>query len=179
MRRTVGTVLVLGISLSLFTEAFAAVDEVRLQVKGLACPFCTYGIEKNLKKLPGVSSVETTIRTGIVRVKLGPGVALELEGLQQAVARSGFTLDHVAATVTGRLTSREGRAALEVQPGGQSFLLLETGSKEVSDELSSSTREKLSQASAEGSRLLSITGRVHGHAGMPPGLSVEAFEVAP
>jgi mercuric ion binding protein len=176
MRRVRGVLVWIGCFL--FTGVLAAVDEVRLQVKGLACPFCTYGIEKNLNKLPGVTSVETTIRTGIVRVRLGPGVALDLEGLRQAVARSGFTLDHVAATVTGRLTSHDGRPALQAEPGGQSFLLLEAGREEMFEELSETTRDRLSQVSAGGSRQLTVTGRVHGHVGMPPGLSVEAFEVA-
>ncbi len=42
------------------TSTVASVGEIRLYVDGLACPFCTFGIEKSLKKVPGVVSVETT-----------------------------------------------------------------------------------------------------------------------
>ena len=52
------------------TSAVTSVGEIRLYVEGLACPFCTFGIEKSLKKVPGVVSVETTIRTGLVRIQL-------------------------------------------------------------------------------------------------------------
>lgn len=162
----------------LAVPAFAAVEEVRLQVKGLACPFCTYGIEKNLKKLPGVVSVETTIRTGVVRIKVAPGTALDVEGFKRAVIDSGFTFEHLEATVTGKLVRRDGRPALGTGSGRQVFLLVEASPEGVSEELSRGTLERLEKASGNGSHMLTVIGRVHGHVGMPPALSVQSFEAA-
>ena len=59
------------------TSTFASINEVRVYVEGLACPFCTFGIEKNLKKVPGIVSLETTIRTGLVRIQMEPGASLD------------------------------------------------------------------------------------------------------
>lgn len=158
------------------TSAMGSVDEIRLHVKGLACPFCVFGIEKSLKQLPGVVSLETTIRTGVIGIKVKPGAPLDPARLQEAVVKSGFTLDHIEATVTGKLMTRDGRPALEATPGGQVFLLLEGGAAGPLQLPAPETLDKLKQASADGSRPLTISGRVHGHADMPPALAVEAFE---
>ena len=38
-------------------------ETYKLRVDGLACPFCSYGIEKQLGKLPGVTSLKTNIKS--------------------------------------------------------------------------------------------------------------------
>ncbi|MDQ3269572.1 MAG: heavy-metal-associated domain-containing protein [Pseudomonadota bacterium] len=52
--------LTLGL-LVLAANALASPASYRLRVDGLACPFCAYGIEKQLSKLDGVARVETDI----------------------------------------------------------------------------------------------------------------------
>ena len=41
--------------------AQAQILEAELKVKGLACPFCAYGLERKLKKLAGAQSVKVFI----------------------------------------------------------------------------------------------------------------------
>lgn len=167
-------VAVAAVMTGLFASpALASVEQIRLHVRGLACPFCVFGIEKNLKKLPGVASVETTIRTGLVRLQIEPGAGLDTARLEQAVVKSGFTLDGIEATVTGRLVSRDEWPALEAEPGGQIFLLVEGRGP-----LSTETLQKLKRASRDGSIPLTVSGRVHGHASRPPSLAVQSFEAA-
>ena len=61
-------------------------------VDGLACPFCAYGIEKQLRRIDGVDSVSTDIAGGTVTVTMEEGVTLE-EGLaEKAVKNAGFKL---------------------------------------------------------------------------------------
>ena len=95
------------------TSALASVGEVRLYVEGLACPFCTFGIEKNLKKVPGVVSLETTIRTGLLRIQLEPGTQLDPAALNEAVKKSGFTPSRIEVTVTGTLVTGDEHPALK------------------------------------------------------------------
>ncbi len=85
----IATVLVM--SFWLMTNA-AHAETYTLQVDGLACPFCSYGIEKQLRNLAGVSEVTTSIKTGTVRVETKSGVKLTKADLRAAVKRSGFTL---------------------------------------------------------------------------------------
>lgn len=53
------TALLAGLLLSL--TALAAGPQYALEVKGLACPFCAYGIEKRLNKMEGVEEVEIDV----------------------------------------------------------------------------------------------------------------------
>ncbi len=161
------------------TFALTSVGEIRLYVEGLACPFCTFGIEKSRKKVPGVVSLETTIRTGLVRIQLEPGAQLDPAALNEAVKKSGFTPSRIEVTVTGTLVTSNEHPALKSSETGQTFRLVEPGPEGTFELLSAELLEKLRSASANGSERLTVSGRVHGHAELPPALAVESFEVAP
>lgn len=64
----------------------------RIQADGLACPFCAYGIEKQLSAVEGVESVETDIKSGSVMVTMKTGAALDEATAAEAVERAGFTM---------------------------------------------------------------------------------------
>ena len=66
--------------------------EIVMRVDGLACAFCAYGLEKKLKKLEGVESVDISLNKGLVRIKLREGYTLEEETLKKIVKESGFVL---------------------------------------------------------------------------------------
>lgn len=76
----------------LATAAVAGGPRYALQVDGLACPFCAYGIEKQLRRIPGVEHIQTDIEAGVVCVTMAEGHALEQSQAAQAVAEAGFTL---------------------------------------------------------------------------------------
>jgi len=76
--------------------AWAAGASYRLQVAGLACPFCAYGIEKQLNALEGVDEVETHIKEGAVIVIMDEGASLDQATAERAVEAAGFTLDDFA-----------------------------------------------------------------------------------
>ena len=63
-----------------------------VEVDGLACPFCAYGIEKQLSAIEGVESVETDIKSGAVIVTMAPGSTLDEDAARKAVEAAGFTL---------------------------------------------------------------------------------------
>ena len=172
-------VLILGALVFLSTApTFAAIDKVQLYVEGLACPFCTFGIEKSLKKVPGVVSLETTIRTGLVEIEMAPGEPLDPSALNEAVRKAGFTPSRIEATITGKLSTSNEHPALTSSGNGQGFRLVEPGSDGTFELLSPETLEKLNQVSEHGSKILTISGQVHSHMGLPPALGVERFEVA-
>ncbi len=171
--------IVAALLLSGATSTFASISEVRLYVEGLACPFCTFGIEKSLKKVPGVVSLETTIRTGLVRVEMEPGVPLDPTALNGAVKRAGFTPSEIEATITGKLSISNEHPALASSGDGQTFRLVESGPEGTFELLTAETLEKLKRAAQDGSELLAISGRIHTHVeGMPPALAVQDFELA-
>jgi mercuric ion binding protein len=70
----------------------AAAAQYRLQVDGLACPFCAYGIEKELLKTDGVENVRIDIDAGAVLVTTREGTAMSQDQADRIVQNAGFTL---------------------------------------------------------------------------------------
>ena len=85
------TAIWLGLML-LASSVYAAGPSYRIEVDGLACPFCAYGIEKKLNASPGVERVETDIKHGVVIVTMDDGAALDETAAKRAVKEAGFTL---------------------------------------------------------------------------------------
>lgn len=67
-------------------------DRYLIYVDGLACPFCAYGIEKQLKKIDGVDKLETDVEKGRVVIVMADGHSLARSDVEQAVDDAGFTL---------------------------------------------------------------------------------------
>ena len=63
-----------------------------IQVNGLTCPFCAYGLEKKLKKVKGVESVSLDLEKDEVVVIVGAGERVEEETVRKAVRGAGFSV---------------------------------------------------------------------------------------
>ncbi len=74
------------------SSAYAAGDEYRVGVDGLACPFCVYGVEKQLNKLEGIERMDTDIQDGQLVLFMQEGATLSEQSIREAVNRAGFTL---------------------------------------------------------------------------------------
>jgi len=61
-------------------------------VDGMACPFCVYGLEKQIKRLDGVTEVETDLEQGKNFVWVADDGDLERAEVDEAVRNAGFTL---------------------------------------------------------------------------------------
>jgi len=70
----------------------AASHVYRLYVDGLACPFCAYGVEKNLLAVAGVEKLDIDLEGNFITVVMETGNRLDEERAKQAVSDSGFTL---------------------------------------------------------------------------------------
>ena len=63
-----------------------------LRVDGLACPFCAYGVEKQLSKIAGVEGIDVDISAGTVTILMAHDAELDESTARQAVDDSGFSL---------------------------------------------------------------------------------------
>ena len=72
--------------------AFAAPTQYQLRVDGLACPFCAYGIEKELNRTEGVAGIAIDINAGIVTVTMAEGATMTEAKADRIVKDAGFTL---------------------------------------------------------------------------------------
>ena len=92
MKRMQKTGMALAIMLFTTMSALAEPQTYALKVDGLACPFCAFGIEKQLGRIAGVDKLDTDIKAGVVRLTMKDGRLLDEADAKQAVARAGFTL---------------------------------------------------------------------------------------
>lgn len=63
-----------------------------LQVDGLACPYCGYGVEKQFSKQDGVTGTDIQLEAGVVVVSVTDGTRFSDEELEDIVDRAGFAL---------------------------------------------------------------------------------------
>lgn len=73
-------------------NVWAGEDHILLGVDGMSCPFCVYGIEKQLKKIDGVEDVSTDLAQGNIWIEAtGPDVLSE-DSARLLLQEAGFTL---------------------------------------------------------------------------------------
>ena len=65
-------------------------QKIVIKVEGLYCPFCAYGLEKQLKKMNGFKKVEVNLKHGVAELHIKPGVTVTDAAIQQAVEDAGF-----------------------------------------------------------------------------------------
>lgn len=149
-------------------------QELGLRVDGLSCPFCAYGIEKKLKKVNHIASLEIQMEEGLVVIQPEPGTSVDLAALAKAVTEGGFTPRTVTVKARGSLSELDDRPVLSLP--GDTLLIL------ADDE---TTGALVSEAGGtDAGRLVDVRGVVdfnhvpEGHAGHPFTLTLESFEVA-
>ena len=76
----------------LFSSAVLADTHYHIEVDGIACPFCLYGIEKKLRKLDGVTEIQSDLEEGRIFIKVADGATLSEDRVREAVKSAGFTL---------------------------------------------------------------------------------------
>lgn len=87
--------LCLFLLLSLHTQAQdQPIDErvyIKIEIKGLACPYCAFGMEKELKKISGVEKVEIELKKGLAFISTPVSQKPEEQQLAQVITDAGFT----------------------------------------------------------------------------------------
>lgn len=68
---------------------------IKIEVKGLSCPFCAYGLEKKLKEIEGATDVEIDIKQGLATFKIDKNQQPKKDQLRKAVKDAGFTPEEI------------------------------------------------------------------------------------
>lgn len=64
---------------------------VSMQVDGMSCPFCAYGLEKKMLQLDGVENLKIDIEKGMVTFQVQEGKTVTDDQLRKVVKDAGFT----------------------------------------------------------------------------------------
>lgn len=84
--------------------AQAQVERVTLRFDGLACPFCVFNIEKQVKKIDGVDRTvdfENDLKHGLIWFAWDPGRPFDSETIRKVSGKTGFTLREIRISAAG------------------------------------------------------------------------------
>lgn len=73
----------------------ASAKEVSVTVKGMVCGFCAQGIEKKLKALPAVGSVEVSLEKKIVKIKTKENQTITDQQIDGILKESGYNVEKI------------------------------------------------------------------------------------
>jgi len=66
-------------------------QQVQVEVDGLSCPFCAYGLEKKLSGIDGVASIKIDIDQGMAILTVSENKVITEEEIRKVVEQAGFT----------------------------------------------------------------------------------------
>lgn len=150
----------------------AQIDKVTVRVDGLSCPFCAYGLQKQLKRVSGVKGVKIYVDRGRAELTVAEGESVDFSAIEDAIKKGGYTPRDIWVEATGRIEQWNGQPALVIPENDVKFLLAEN------DHL-----RKLNDAlSGQKDRSVFIAGKLEkqnprGHHGHPYTLIIERFEL--
>jgi len=64
---------------------------IKMEVNGMACPYCAYGMEKELKKVPGVGDVKIQLKEGLAYIATLKKQQPSKKSLALIIKNAGFT----------------------------------------------------------------------------------------
>lgn len=68
---------------------------IKIEIKGLACPYCAFGMEKKLKKVVGVDNVEIELKEGLAYISTPTHQKPTKEALKKIILEGGFTVGKI------------------------------------------------------------------------------------
>ena len=89
--------------------------KVTVEVDGLACPFCAYGLEQRIQEIPSVQQSIINIEAGTVELTPNEGEHIDIDEVKAAVKAGGFTArEEVGVSLAGQLIDWNGNSALSI-----------------------------------------------------------------
>lgn len=181
-------ILALGLgvlSILSLTRAYAEVESINVEVKGLRCEFCVKKAEGSLHDINWIKSAHVDLDASVAHIMVKKGMPIDIEELNQKVKGSGFTSEKVEITATGELTQYDGYIALRMKGSGQVVLLTDEDVADKDNEkqgiksvkgISDKKLKELKEISLDGIKEITITGFAYSHKILSPSLSVEKIE---
>jgi mercuric ion binding protein len=188
MRKTLNRFImklgVIALLILLFNSVSSAqIREVRIRVDGLACPFCAYGLEKKLKSLEGLESVNVSLKKGLAEIHLKKENSLDLSKIKVIVRDSGYLLKGIEISAIGYVVIEEDNFLFNIEGNPGKFYLFER--KHIQGRhyregsfimLNTRVKDDLIKFH-EDKTPIKITGPVHEHPDGSFGLSIDQYSI--
>lgn len=107
MKYIISMILVLAMTIvgtiNLNAQSKKDMDQFEVQVAGLGCPFCAYGLEKKMKDFKGIKKIKIDMETGDLSFLYPSEKKLSLIEVEDQVDNAGYT------TVMAKVTRFDGQ----------------------------------------------------------------------
>ena len=111
----------------------AQVSETRVEVNGMSCPFCAFGVEKKLAAVKGVAEVSIDMKSGRAVLIAVDEESIDVAMVPEAVRKAGFTPGTIEIVVRGILFKEGNGLAIRLS-GSQETLALRAIPQPEADE---------------------------------------------
>lgn len=93
----------------------ARIIEAVADIEGLTCPFCSFGAEKQLKKVEGVREVKVDVDEGTATLIAKSDQSLDVEKIPRAIKAAGFSPKEMRIVALGNVISKDQGLHLQLQ----------------------------------------------------------------
>lgn len=90
---------------------------IQLRVYGLDCQLCARGVSATIQRMPGVKSVDVSLKTGLLEIVLTPGNTFKMSDLRKRIRENGFRSMEAKVTAVGAFSGSK----FEVAGTGESY----------------------------------------------------------
>ena len=90
---------------------------IKLRVYGLDCQLCARGVSATIQRMPGVKSVEVSLKTGLLEIVLVRGNTFKMSDLRKRIRENGFRSMEATVTAVGEFNGTK----FEVSGSGESY----------------------------------------------------------
>ncbi|RTY89850.1 heavy-metal-associated domain-containing protein [Flavobacterium sp. GT3R68] len=77
----------------------AQIKKANIQASGLTCSMCSIAVLKSLKTVAFIENIESDVETSTFKVTFKEGQNVELDALQKAVEKAGFSVSKLTFTM--------------------------------------------------------------------------------
>jgi copper chaperone CopZ len=92
---------------------------IQLRVYGLDCELCARGVSATIQRMPGVKSVDVSLKTGLLEIILVRGNTLKMSDLRKRIRENGFRSMEATVTAVGEFSGPK----FEVNGSGESYTI--------------------------------------------------------
>jgi mercuric ion binding protein len=65
--------------------------KVKIEIDGLSCPFCAYGLEKNLRDVENINDIKIDVENAFVLLSISEGKGIDEDLIRKTIKDAGFT----------------------------------------------------------------------------------------
>jgi len=105
-------------------QALKAGRFVQMKIDGLACPFCLYGIRKQLGKLKGTDGLDASFKNSEATIWIRPGSPTRMADVYLAVKNAGFKVSEFTITDAGHVKLSGDTLIFTSLTNGEQFQIL-------------------------------------------------------